>query len=81
MRTNHIHFAEDTEDATSWWGSCQPNSGTRSDDGDSEGDKGNDDTCRVDTGLPCPPYNDSHHTIAFLILPPRVPGLLLVLDS
>lgn len=33
------------------------------DDGDSEGDKGNDDTCRVDTRLPCPPYNDSHHTI------------------
>ena len=38
-----------------------PDPGTRrSDDGDSEGDKGNDDTW---SGLPCPPYNDSHHTM------------------
>lgn len=28
-RTNHTHFSGDNEDATSWWGSCWPDPGTR----------------------------------------------------
>ena len=62
---------QETEDATSRWGSCWPGPAQEEigDDGDQDGDKGDDDTCRGNTGLLRPPYYDPRHTIAPLNLP------------
>lgn len=62
---------QETEDATNRWGSCWPGPAQEEigDDDDQDGDKGDDDTCRVDTGLLRPPCYDPRHTIAPLILP------------